>query len=312
MKRYLLLRNNQESGPYTIEKISSLGLRPFDLVWIEDESSCWKYPEEIEELKPFIKFEAEAFSESRPVKKDRIFISLPSGFVRETKQEVEETIRMPHHQSTPLQETGYIRPDEALKENDEVTKPTKPIWNKRLFRDSNHAAIAAVFAGVVFGSFVIKKMVDGYVPDASKETSVAAPIVEKPLVKEANENFKNALVTEIVSIYKLPAKKSKPANIKSQLKIKTNSYKVGLFGGINGLQLTVFNPSDQFVDKIVVALDYLRPNGDVVQSENVSFTSIRPKGSQTIAIPGSNRGVKVKYKILKVYAHNYKADLKQV
>ena len=92
----------------------------------------------------------------------------------------------------------------------------------------------------------------------------------------------------------------------------TNNYKVGLFGGINGLQLTVFNTSNQVVDKVIVGLDYLKQNGVVVQSENVSFSSIKPKGAKTIAIPGSNRGVKVRYKILKVSSHDYKADLKQI
>jgi len=78
------------------------------------------------------------------------------------------------------------------------------------------------------------------------------------------------------------------------------------------LQLTVFNISPQVVDKVIVALDYLRPNGAVVQSENIEFPSIKPKGAQTISIPGSNRGVKVQYKILKVFAHDYKADLKEI
>ena len=108
------------------------------------------------------------------------------------------------------------------------------------------------------------------------------------------------MVTEIVPVYKnSPAKTTKKVNLKKQLQVSTNNYKVGLFGGINGLQLTVFNTSPQVVDKVIVALDYLRPNGAVVQSENIAFTSIKPKGAQTIAIPGSNRGVKVKYKIVK-------------
>jgi hypothetical protein len=122
-------------------------------------------------------------------------------------------------------------------------------------------------------------------------------------------------VTEIVPVYKtaaVPSKKIKKVDLKKQIRLSTNNYKVGLFGGINGLQLTVFNTSPQAVDKVIVAVDYLRPNGAVVQSENVAFSSIKPRGAQTISIPGSNRGVKVRYKILKVFAHDYKTDLKEI
>jgi len=139
------------------------------------------------------------------------------------------------------------------------------------------------------------------------------PVMDREVERQPEENLQNALVTEIVPVYKnSPVKKTKKMKLKKQLQVSTNHYKVGLFGGINGLQLTVFNTSPQVVDKVVVALDYLRPNGAVVQSENIAFTSIKPKGAQTIAIPGSNRGVKVKYKIIRITAHDYKADMKQI
>ena len=53
MKEYLLLRNNKQSGPYSAEDLRSMGLRAFDLVWVEKKSSCWRYPSEIRELAPF-------------------------------------------------------------------------------------------------------------------------------------------------------------------------------------------------------------------------------------------------------------------
>jgi hypothetical protein len=162
------------------------------------------------------------------------------------------------------------------------------------------------------GSFVIKRWVDGYVPE-NEETATVMPVIDRDVVKQQDESVHNALVTEVVPVYKsTAAKKEKKASLKSQLKLATNNYKVGLFGGINNLQLTVFNASSQSVDKVIVALDYLKPNGSVVESENVPFTSIKPKATQTVSIPGSNRGVKVRYRILKVYAHDYKEDLKQI
>lgn len=53
MVTYLLLRDNKESGPYTLEDLRAKGLKAYDLVWIEGKSAAWRYPSEIEELKPF-------------------------------------------------------------------------------------------------------------------------------------------------------------------------------------------------------------------------------------------------------------------
>ncbi|RYY54864.1 MAG: hypothetical protein EOO09_12825 [Chitinophagaceae bacterium] len=51
MNTYLLLRNNTETGPYTLEDLLSKGLKAYDLVWVKDRSAAWRYPSEIEELK---------------------------------------------------------------------------------------------------------------------------------------------------------------------------------------------------------------------------------------------------------------------
>ncbi len=50
-KSYLLLRDNVEKGPYTIDELSHQ-LQPSDLVWIEGESVVWAYPSEIKEINP--------------------------------------------------------------------------------------------------------------------------------------------------------------------------------------------------------------------------------------------------------------------
>jgi hypothetical protein len=247
-------------------------------------------------------------------KNEKIFISLPSNFGSRRRQEMTNDFSsFPVNEAEPVLETNYTRPLEELKENYKALGHKNPVWDKKIFATSNAASVAAVFIGVIIGAFVIKKTVDGYVPLSNEEIATAVPIIDREVEKQPDENIKNALVTEIVPVYKVtPAKPQKKTNFKKQLRVSVNNYKVGLFGGINGLQLTVFNASPQMVDKIIVAVDYLRPNGAVVQSENVSFSTIKPKGAQTISVPGSDRGVKLRYKILKVYAHDYKTDLKEI
>ncbi|MGN6618694.1 MAG: hypothetical protein ACTHJ5_16090 [Ilyomonas sp.] len=53
MTQYRLLRNNKESGPYSEEQLVNMGLKAYDLVWIEGRSAGWRYPSEIDEFKAF-------------------------------------------------------------------------------------------------------------------------------------------------------------------------------------------------------------------------------------------------------------------
>ena len=53
MSSYLLLRNNKESGPFSIEEIKAMTLKPYDLLWVVGKSAAWRYPGEISELKSF-------------------------------------------------------------------------------------------------------------------------------------------------------------------------------------------------------------------------------------------------------------------
>src|ERR1700761_2271078 len=53
MTMYLLLRDNKQSGPYSLDELKSMGLKAYDLVWLDGKSAAWRYPSEIEELKSF-------------------------------------------------------------------------------------------------------------------------------------------------------------------------------------------------------------------------------------------------------------------
>ncbi|HZF63184.1 MAG TPA: hypothetical protein VEZ55_01800 [Chitinophagaceae bacterium] len=51
---YLLLRNNKQSGPFTLDELVQQSLKPFDLVWMEGRSAGWRYPTEIDCLKSHV------------------------------------------------------------------------------------------------------------------------------------------------------------------------------------------------------------------------------------------------------------------
>ncbi|HEV7621129.1 MAG TPA: hypothetical protein VGO09_05330, partial [Flavisolibacter sp.] len=53
-KIYRILRDNKEKGPFTLQELLDLNLKSFDLIWIEGRSAGWRYPSEIESLKPYL------------------------------------------------------------------------------------------------------------------------------------------------------------------------------------------------------------------------------------------------------------------
>ena len=53
MDTYLLLRSNKQSGPYSLQQLVNVGLKPYDLVWVQGKSAAWRYPSEVEPLKAY-------------------------------------------------------------------------------------------------------------------------------------------------------------------------------------------------------------------------------------------------------------------
>jgi len=111
-KLYLLLRNNRQAGPFSLDELLAQDLKPFDLVWVEGRSAAWRYPGEIDSLKDFVpavpvqsqRFEPisteeldKSASNQQPVREKKwsrakkIFVSLPKGTERR-QQAIEEPL----------------------------------------------------------------------------------------------------------------------------------------------------------------------------------------------------------------------------
>jgi serine/threonine-protein kinase len=107
-------------------------------------------------------------------------------------------------------------------------------------------------------------------------------------------------------------KKAKHKDISSYVKLKANDFKVGLFGGIKNLELTVSNSSDELIDKVSVVVDILKPSGAILESKSFQFYELRPYSIQMISVPATKRGVKVHYYITNIVSRQVKAEIKMV
>ena len=272
MGNYLLLRDNKQSGPYSLEQLKTMSLLPTDLVWIQGRSEGWAYAVETEELKALFP------------------VALPGDqFSRSSK-------------NFPL-ETKYNRPLDEIKEMyvDHLQKTGKTRWYKP-------ALIASIAAIIILGGMLIKKSME---PEA---IAIKDSVITPPAGSEAvtnSENFQNALSKEFIP-YEPKPKKVKPKDLKKLVSVQVNDYDVKILGGIKDLEITVQNFSEHLLDEVTVKVDYLKPKGEVVNSEIVTVTNIKPQEAKVAEVPSSPRGVKVKYTIVDIRSREYKAVLEQL
>src|SRR3954464_6534578 len=115
---YLLLRNNKQSGPHTLDELINLALKPFDLIWIEGKSSAWSYPSEVAELKAHVKETKQP--ETRQTSKKE------SSYPTAGKDIVMAKTSQPAKKSNDQKKKVYIElPDEYKKNNAAPAKEKK-------------------------------------------------------------------------------------------------------------------------------------------------------------------------------------------
>ena len=290
MDNYLLLRDDQQIGPYTFEQLQALRLEPTDLVWVTGRSDGWTSANEVEELRQLIR---------TPRKTDQANV-LPGlqsrgslAFERLTSND------------SPQLETKYYRPLEEIKEMyvQNLQKTGKTKWYKV-------SLVAAIVAVLVLSGLVIKYALDKPEQVQIKEAgATVVPPVGEPVTN--SQNFQNALSKEFIP-YEPKPKKIKPKDLKKLVSVQVNDYEVKLLGGIKNLDVTVQNFSEHLLDEVTIKIDYLKPKGEVVNSQVVTINNIKSGEAKTIEVPPSSRGVKVKYSIVDVHSQEYKAIVEQL
>lgn len=125
---YLLLRNNQQIGPFTIGELLQQQLMPSDMIWIEGKSTAWTYLSELE-LVPFIKHseaipEPEKHTETEDEierkaeeLRQRILTAAPKSFLPNHAVEI-ESYASPYKLDDEIQFVDYRK--EKIRKNNTV------------------------------------------------------------------------------------------------------------------------------------------------------------------------------------------------
>ncbi|RYZ24891.1 MAG: hypothetical protein EOO10_19685 [Chitinophagaceae bacterium] len=156
MVRYFLLRDNQETGPYTLTELKGKTLYTTDLIWVEDESKCWKQPSEIEALSG-LKL---ATKNTKPIPKKRprterinvdTFLTSSASLSPATSAEIQSF----------LPPEDYAPPSfEALKEKYAQNPPQKKVWKRQVNVGANLMGLVTLFIGLGLSAYMVKKAVD--------------------------------------------------------------------------------------------------------------------------------------------------------
>ena len=294
MSNYLLLRENRQSGPYSLEKLAKVGLQPSDLVWIQGQSEGWVYASEIDELSGLLAKTSE--EKTSPIQTTASALSFDPSFIRSSDNT--------RASGTPL-ETKYARPLDEIKEMyvQHLEKTGRAKWYKT-------GLIAAGVILLLLSGLLIKNLAKEKPEEIEIKVSDTPPPSKPGEPVTNSENFQNALSKEFVPV--APKAKKKPVELKKLIAIQPNDYQVKLLGGIKDLKLTVQNYSDHLLDKVIIKVDYLKSKGEVVNSEVVVVRNIKSQDSKTVDVPPSKRGVKVKYNILHIDSQEYKAVAEEI
>lgn len=272
MKNYLLLRANEQSGPYSLTMLQQLPLRAGDLIWREGESERWEPATDRPELCAFV--------------------------VAEPRREPLLTVRASHPNHEPAELTVPA-----------ISVRQEPFQPFRFQRAQKQAAgglwIAALFLCLVGGAVVVKRVIDS--GQVLARSSAVALATEPPRATHSDEDevagisYQHALRTETVRLERAPD----PADLRLRdlrkfVHLTTNTDKEGVFEGISDLQIRIENKSEYSLGQVNVEVSYKMPGSAQWHKDSYSVNGVQPKQEKILVVPPVKRGAHVKYRLLGV------------
>jgi hypothetical protein len=191
MSAYILMRSNKQTGPFSKEELIQLGLKAYDLIWIEGKSALWRYPSEIPEL-----LEYAPVVEEQPY--DRFYKKKTDEQTDKREQEasidsinkVAATVSTNNVYEKPL-ETVYEQYLPKKTDEQKVKKEQEPAIPVNKLAETVPANIVYEKPReIVYEQYVPKKTVSVIMPKQAAPEKKQEPVVrQEPVVKKAEPVF---------------------------------------------------------------------------------------------------------------------------
>lgn len=213
---YILLRNNSESTPLSLEDLKRIGLLPTDLLWVECQSVCWQQPQEIPELRQLLNQAVqptltpvmdEAMEKyTPPVKKETsvtngkkgVYVELPSNYNSATKKEKEITaikqeVKVGQYETTTAHiiNMTQVNSSGSIKEIQQDTGSKEPAVRQQPPKDKTEMLESllklpgkkiALYAGLVVSGALMMLVIRG---TGGKEMMRPQPVSQQPKIEIA-------------------------------------------------------------------------------------------------------------------------------
>lgn len=219
MNKYFLLRENKESGPFTLGEIRSKHLVKSDLVWVEGLSMQWNHPTELDDLKEHVqRFHLTYRDQDSSLKRSVKVVETPVAFAPQIKRD---------RQYSWL--TGSKMHPLVLNERKDARE--RSMRNDRRFefrsslRPSRGIWLAGLFAGMLATAFVVKKLVetfDGRKPQTvavfrDAETGIETPLTTVVYPSTEEKAAKEALAPQVQHAHAKQAERVVPVLPKARV-----------------------------------------------------------------------------------------------
>lgn len=155
---------------------------------------------------------------------------------------------------------------------------------------------------------------DEIVNTQKRNVEVDATTGERKKVVRENDEIDSRQSSSVSNNLPGPMKKSNSErglietgrkNIRDFVTVKSNDYVRGAFGGIRGLELTVYNKSGYLLDEVSVELLIMKPSEQPLRTDIITFRNISANGAVTVRVPDSQRGIRVDYRITNVESKQF-------
>lgn len=89
-------------------------------------------------------------------------------------------------------------------------------------------------------------------------------------------------------------------NIYDQVRAEASAFKVGVFGGVSDLDITLVNTSLYTLDQVAVEVKYFGMEKKLVKTQTIIFNNVPPGKRRTLEVPKTSRGITIDYTITSI------------
>lgn len=159
MESFFLLRDNRESGPYSVKELKAAGLFTTDLLWVDGESTFWKNPTEFAELADCIQE-----PKQKAATKAHAATAATASFAGEitgfTADYSPITVSTKNSRPQPENEFFSTPSFDELQRKYAEKAPKKRRLTQRVNIGASLLGLSTFVIGVMMAAFMIKKAVD--------------------------------------------------------------------------------------------------------------------------------------------------------